>query len=499
MPLLWCSPNFTTQESVVSFEKAIDSNPYLSTLVNRFDLADYKSEIVDRNTRSMKQFANLRSLHLPASTSLDSLDLDHMQHLEEITDLNVELSMQGLTRMATILSSKKFQKIGLTFQSGTSPLDLTILSSIPTLSNVVSLSMAFGSDLGLDLLRHLLTKFPNLDSFEINSKYTPRCIVALLAESCPRITKLSLGTFSGLGEEYLDDLCRDLELHYSRQLREFSIYFFNDWPIYSERFTRSLFKSFYNVETLRLSGIRLNNAIVQNLAESLSSKIKTLELTCVSYRDIFADEPWSNLFARVGPRLKNLVLVRGCLPPNIGKSIAQHCPILEDLTLACTNIADASVAWVAQTCGRRLRHLDVSDTNITKVGLRYVFQYCSGLQNLSLAKLSSQLELGGGFEVFLAQYGRQLLHLDLSFQTIGDQLLYAIGRHARGLRELAFTDQPGINDHAVSSVMSNCRKLKRLSVRRYSRTSHSISQEMLDTVDQHFVHMDLSHRDPKRF
>ncbi|KAK9768721.1 F-box and leucine-rich repeat protein 4 [Basidiobolus ranarum] len=505
MPALWSSPQFTTQMDFLSFEKAIVSNPLLPTLVNRFDLTGYAPQIVVKHLCLLEALPSLRSLHLPLVLENSSISLDcleHMSHLEEIHDLNIELSTRGLTQLISVLNSSKcLRKVGLVFkapQLGNGPIDSSTLSSIPMLPNIESLNVTFGVEFDVQILELLLSRLPKLARFAINSRYTPKYIVRILAEHCQGITSLSLGTFSGLGDELLDEFCKDLEVNYAGQLKEFSMYFFNDWPIYSERFTRNLFKSFYNLEKLKLSGVRLNNNIVQALTESLSSKLQSLELSCISYRNLFTYEVLDDFLVKVGPRLKNLALMGAFLPSHIGSSIAKRCPILERLSLSCTNVNDDSITAIAHGCGRKLRQLDVGETDITNDGLTSIFQNCSKLQDLGFAKLSSCPEFDENIGSFLSQHGHQLQRLDLSFLPTKETTLMELAKFAKELRELTFTDQPGIGDDAVSNVIQSCRKLNRLSVTRYSRTAQSISNDMLDRIDQHYIRIDDSQRDSKR-
>ncbi|KAK9710385.1 putative VIER F-box protein 1 [Basidiobolus ranarum] len=497
MPYLWYSPYFASQKHFTSFRRTVVDNPLLTSLVGRFELTEYTPETVVNTTPVLTALLNLRALHLPLIWGNTSMALDclcHMTHLEEIHDLNIELSMDGLTLLVSILSSlKKLSKIGILFkaaQPSNSPYDISVLSSIPTLPNVKSISVTFGAEFDIQVLELLLAKVPKLRKFGIDSRYTPRYIVRTLARYCPEITGLSLSTFSGLGDELLDEFCKDLQMNYAGQLKEFCMIFFNDWPIYSERFTRCLLKSFYSLETLKLSGVRLNNNIVQALAESLSPKLKTLDLACVSYRNLFAYESWDNLFTKIGDHLKNLTIVGAILPSHVGKSIAERCSGLERLSLASTNIMDDSIAAIAQSCGHRLRQLDVSDTCITHLGLVKIFENCHRLQDLSFAKLSSRPEFSENLGKFLSQRGHQLQRLNLSHLPTRDYTLVQIAQYAHDLRELIFTDQPGVTDLTVSNLMKCCLKLERLSVTRYSRTTQNLSNNMLASIDQHYIRID---------
>ncbi|ORX91797.1 RNI-like protein [Basidiobolus meristosporus CBS 931.73] len=417
-----------------------------------------------------------------------------MGQLEEVNELSIELSTDGLSRLTSVLSSlKHLAKVGVVFkapQQEDLQMDLSVLESIPTLPNIKSAFFTFGIEFDMAILEILLARFPKLKKFGVDSRYTPRCIVRTLAKYCPEITVLSLSTFSGLGDELLDEFCRDLQHNYAGQLKEFSMIFFNDWPIYSERFTRNLFKSFYSLEKLKLSGVRLNNSIVQSLAESLSPKLKRLDLSCISYRNLFTYESWDSLFARVGHHLEDLTLVGAFLPPHIGDSIAQHCASLEKLSLASTNIKDDSIHAIAHSYGYKLRHLDVSDTEVTQAGLQSIFENCHRLQCLGFAKLSSRPNFSDSFSTFLSQHGNQLERLNLSHLPMRDSILAQIAQYGYNLRELIITDQPGVTDPAVTNLMNTCLKLTKLSVTRYSRTTQSLSSNMLALINDHYIRVD---------
>ena len=223
-----------------------------------------------------------------------------------------------------------------------------------------------------------------------------------------------------------------------RRLRTFEI---SDTARWEEECTETLVRQCPNLEVVGLKRINgLSNVAIKPL--SRLTKLKSLDLT--EPAGIVADEYVVPIIRNVGRKLEKLVL-DGCveLGDETLHAIFQYCPGLQNLSLVLLDrITDECVVKGFQSWKKNHGLITLNLTRcvgIKDAGVRAILAHSgASLESLSLNSLDELTQ--ETFNLFLDEtgsVGKDLVELDVGFvRCVNDDVVYALSRSCKELRVL---------------------------------------------------------------
>jgi hypothetical protein len=140
---------------------------------------------------------------------------------------------------------------------------------------------------------------------------------------------------------------------------------------------------------------------------------------------------------------------------------AQHCPLLESITLEdCTWMTNDGVQVLASCLGSKLRevrlgsHIQLSDEAVLAVA-----QHCPRLEQVSCPRLTLNATV-----VKLAKACPRLTHVYLCDTKVSDAGLTALATHCVHLKEVYLYDCWGVTMYGVRSLAAHCKHLTKLAL-----------------------------------
>eukprot|EP00899_Mesostigma_viride_P015777 jgi/Mesvir1/241/Mv13584-RA.1 len=238
-------------------------------------------------------------------------------------------------------------------------------------------------------------------------------------------------------------------------------------------------------------------------------QLESLHLSCIS--EHVTDVGFAAI-AQGCPRLKRLYLWEcdGVTDASLSL-VGEHCQGLEELTLVTGNvgITEVSLSVIARNCARlRVVKIALGSTN-PEPALRVIVEHCTQLEQLVISGVQCPLHacmaaIGRNCArlrlfraancgmltdadvamMFQGPVGKHLLHLDISYNCVGDVALAAVANACPQLRVLSVVHGARTNVTAVGvqSIAAGCRQLTNLNLRGITITG--ALKEALERIDK---------------
>jgi hypothetical protein len=162
------------------------------------------------------------------------------------------------------------------------------------------------------------------------------------------------------------------------------------------------------------------------------------------------------------------------------QAVAEHCPQLENVTLACCNqLTDATLIALGQRC-HNLREIDMTYSKMTRVGLNAIAAGCPLLQVVRASKCG---DVGPGIET-IARHCPRLRVLHAEHTSMPAEAVLALAECCPLLEsvELSFCEK--VDNGAIIALVRGCPALQSLGIADTSVTEHG-----LRAIREHCAHL----------
>ncbi|KAK9694875.1 hypothetical protein K7432_013252 [Basidiobolus ranarum] len=467
---LWKSPIFYSERALERFER-IAVNTEKAELVSSLDLTLYNWEFWT-NARIgllLESLPNLTSIRLPKLSSgleCPTIPKDILKNLRfyEYHDTTMD-PIAGLRNLVTVLkNAPHLEELVLLRQNYANSFLgkrlIEMVEILPTLKELRTLKF-FGPRPGIDILRALILRAPNLKSLAIPRESITEVFVETLFFSCPRIEvlnfagcALSTDTFDKLSDRLVELDMRGI----SQRARDADL---------------AIVRLLTGGKSLRKVNISGNEWLAPGLtqltkAASLAN-LKELDFSQLDRMGNFAASFWENILINCGNSIQVLKLSKNnTVDDKVGTLIAQYCSRLRYLDCTSTSITDATIVAVVEACGSHIRHLyitDIHNRQQTRRTLQAITEHCKVLEELAISTNGDIRPESSIILEFIRKHGYRLRFLDIPHWPLIDIELSAIARHCfMTIRYLGFQNSPELSNQVFWQLMANCKRLRKLLV-----------------------------------
>ncbi|ORY02014.1 RNI-like protein [Basidiobolus meristosporus CBS 931.73] len=503
---LWRTPVFSSQKAIRAFKETVTTNVKVANLVKEFAFDEYRYQIrpIARVEELIHCLPNLTSIRLPPVIPLfrpNSL-LSFVSHsLPNIKSLGYRDKRMDPNEIVDDLvrvldGCHSIEHLTLDFEEIKPFRESTLqkLQTLPPISSLTSLDV-WSYSVKESFFSALFPLTPNLRKISFTTTRIPLDIVHQLVRNCPRLTSLRVKFLysEDMDHKSIQKLCTDLIHGFRGQLKELGLSFFKD-PNIPQDILNSLWdSSMCEWEILSLSNFVIPTNSMIRLSESVSGKLKVLDM-CNIMGSIPQDlKAWDSLLGRCGSSLTSLFIGGNSnLDDSIGLLIAEHCTKLEKLSLRNTLVTDRTVVAIAKKCGPSLRYLDLSGTSTGAETIDAICQYCCCIKDLILQRPLSRLDecMDGDVLIPLIQnHGHRLKRLNIYSWRITDEVLNTFSVYGKGIRELTFMNNRYLSDENLRGMLDQCRKLRKLYIFPpfCPKDSTSFSLELLEEIQERCI------------
>jgi hypothetical protein len=160
------------------------------------------------------------------------------------------------------------------------------------------------------------------------------------------------------------------------------------------------------------------------------------------------------------------------------QAVAEHCPQLEHVTLACCHeLTDATLIALGQRC-HNLREIDMTDSKMTRVGLNAIAAGCPLLQFLRASKCGY---VGPGIEP-IARHCPRLRALYA--ERMPAEAVLALAECCPLLEDVSLGFCKSVNDEAITALARGCPALRSLSIIETAATAKGLA-----AIREHCAHL----------
>ena len=211
--------------------------------------------------------------------------------------------------------------------------------------------------------------------------------------------------------------------------------------------------SFVHQDTKFISGLL-------SLLFDLSTNIDSLEITEIN----MIDDHFNHIPGKVLQNLRSLQITKCENVTNYAMNlIGFHCKRLEYLAIQdCTYINDTGIMNIVKNCPL-IKEFNLSGTNVTKLGVCSISDYCSEIKVLTLTRCKNinDEDLGCISKTFKVL---ETLDISSNWERITDKGIQLMARSCKSLKHLNISESSRVSDLAIFVIADYCKNLRSLNI-----------------------------------
>jgi len=204
------------------------------------------------------------------------------------------------------------------------------------------------------------------------------------------------------------------------------------------------------------------------LREVMENAPRLRALTLIEHECLVTESGLWHMAETCSPSLQSLSLETEAVRDSMLERLAERCPLLSELDLACPGqtISDASIVVVCHRC-QGLTALNLEGQRITDASLRALAS-CPGLVSLNIPFCEADFGVVAITDHGLMPLARgcpRLTNLDLTCSNVTDQGLRVLAECCGDLELVNLTSCRDIVGHGVGELLTHCERLTELRLR----------------------------------